>query len=150
IGGGVESMSRVPMGSDNARLDGNNPHLQRRVFQVPQAITADLCATRDSYDREALDRFARASQHRAEHAQREGWFSRSLIPVRDPETGSVLLEQDEYPRHGATLEALAQLKPAFEAMGAAALGPGGKTLDEVALGRYPQVSAIKHVHTAGN
>ncbi|MCS6797423.1 MAG: acetyl-CoA C-acetyltransferase [Myxococcota bacterium] len=150
LAGGVESMSRVPMGSDGGGLDGNNALLRRKHFQVPQGISADLIATLEGFSREDVDRFALRSQQRAEAAQKEGRFQRSLVPVRDPESGKVLLEVDEHPRHGTTLEALAALQPAFEALGATPAGPNGESLDQLALARYPQAGAIRHVHTAGN
>lgn len=150
VGGGVESMSRVPMGSDGAGMDGNNELLRKKHFQVPQGISADLIATLNKFKREDLDRFALASQQNAERAQKAGYFNKSLFPVVDPVTGKVALEQDEYPRHGATLVALAELKVAFEAMGAAAVGPNGETFDGIALARYPEAGTIQHVHTAGN
>ncbi|MFO0552338.1 MAG: acetyl-CoA C-acetyltransferase [Polyangiaceae bacterium] len=150
IAGGVESMSRVPMGSDEGGIDGNNLLLRKKVFQVPQGISADLIATREGFDREALDAFALASQHKAEAAQKAGHFQRALFPVKDPESGRTLLEVDEYPRHGATPEALAKLEPAFVGMGAAAVGPNGETLDQLALSRYKDVTEIRHLHTAGN
>src|SRR6266508_4192312 len=89
VGGGVESMSRVPMGSDGAGLDGNNPHLRKKHFQVPQGISADLIATLENFSREEIDQFALRSQRRAAVAQREGYFKRSLFAVRDPETNAV-------------------------------------------------------------
>ena len=150
IGGGVESMSRVAMGSDGAGMDGNNLALRQKHFQVPQGISADLIATREGFTRAQLDEFALASQHKAEAAQKEGRFARSIFPVKDPATGKVLLEVDEYPRHGATIDALAGLKAAFEKMGAMPIGPNGETMDQIALARYPEVSAIQHVHTPGN
>jgi len=150
IAGGVESMSRVPMGSDEAGIDGHNMQLRKRVFQVPQGISADLIATMEGFTRDDLDRFALASQQKAEAAQKEGRFSRALFGVKDPETGKVLLEVDEFPRHGTTYEALAKLEAAFVGMGAAPVGPKGETLDQIALARYPSVSKIEHVHTAGN
>jgi acetyl-CoA C-acetyltransferase len=150
IGGGVESMSRVAMGSDGAGMDGNNLELRKKHFQVPQGISADLIATREGFTRAQLDEFALASQHKAEAAQKEGRFARSLFPVKDPTTGKVVLEVDEYPRHGATIDALAGLKPAFEKMGAMPIGPNGETMDQIALARYPEVSAIHHLHTPGN
>jgi acetyl-CoA C-acetyltransferase len=150
IGGGVESMSRVPMGSDGAGIDGNNEVLRKKHFQVPQGISADLIATREGFTRADLDAFALASQQKAEAAQKEGRFARSLFPVKDPVTGKVVLEVDEYPRHGTTIEALASLKPAFEKMGAMPIGPNGETMDQIALARYPEVGAIQHLHTAGN
>ncbi len=150
VGGGVESMSRVPMGSDGGEGDGKNPHLRRRHFQVPQGISADLIATLEGFTREELDRFALESQRRAAAAQAECRFGRSLFPVRDTETGAVLLERDEHPRPDTTPEALAALAPAFEKMGATPAGPGGETLDGIALARYPQAGEIRHLHTAGN
>src|SRR4029077_2709262 len=77
-------------------------------------------------------------------------FGRSLFPVKDPATGAVLLEKDEYPRHDTTIEGLAALNPAFVNLGAAPVGPAGETLDQIALERYRQLSSIHHVHTAGN
>jgi acetyl-CoA C-acetyltransferase len=150
IGGGVESMSRVAMGSDGAGMDGNNLELRKKHFQVPQGISADLIATREGFTRAELDEFALASQHKAEAAQKEGRFSRSIFAVKDPVTGKVVLEADEYPRHGATIDALSALKPAFEKMGAMPIGPNGETMDQIALARYPEVSAISHLHTPGN
>ena len=150
VGGGVESMSRCPMGSDGGGVDGNNTELRKRVFQVPQGISADLIATLEGISREELDAFALRSQKNATRAIAEGRFVHSLFAVKDPESGRVLLEKDEYPRHDTTLEGLAKLDPAFLAMGAAKVGPSGETLDEMALRRYPQVAAIKHLHTAGN
>jgi acetyl-CoA C-acetyltransferase len=149
VGGGVESMSRVAMGSDGGGIDGNNLQLRKRVFQVPQGISADLIATIEGYSREDVDRFALASQHKAERAIAEGRFAKSLFPVVDVE-GKILLEKDEHPRAGATIEALAKLEASFVHLGAAAMGPNGETLDQVALHRYPDVKAIRHVHTAGN
>ena len=150
IAGGVESMSRVPMGSDEAGIDGHNTHLRKKVFQVPQGISADLIATLEGFTREELDRFALASQQKAEIAQKEGRFAKALFPVKDPETGKVLLEVDEFPRHGTQYESLAKLEASFGAMGGMAVGPNGETLDQIALARYPQVSKIEHRHTAGN
>ena len=150
VGGGVESMSRVPMGSDGAGIDGNNTRLRAEHFQVPQGISADLIATLESFPRAELDQFALRSQQRAARAQQQGWFQRGLFPVKDPETGQVVLTADEHPRPDTTLAGLAGLEPSFVALGGAAVGPRGETLDQIALGRYPQASAIQHVHTAGN
>jgi acetyl-CoA C-acetyltransferase len=150
VGGGVESMSRVPMGSDGAGLDGNNPRLRQKHFQVPQGISADLIATLENFGRADVDQFALRSQQRAAQAQREGYFKKSLFAVRDPETGAVALEADEYPRPETTLEALSSLEPSFAAWGAKAVGPNGETLDQMALKKYPQAGEIRHVHTAGN
>ncbi|HTJ83338.1 MAG TPA: acetyl-CoA C-acetyltransferase [Polyangiaceae bacterium] len=150
VAGGVESMSRVPMGSDEAGIDGNNMTLRKKVFQVPQGISADLIATREGFKREELDQFALGSQKKAEAAQKAGHFSKALFAVKDPESGATLLEVDEFPRHGSTIEGFAKLEPSFAGYGAAAVGPNGETLDELARKRYPEVAAISHVHTAGN
>ncbi len=150
VAGGVESMSRVPMGADGAGQDGGNVRLRGRHFQVPQGISADLIATLEGFTREEIDAFALESQRKAARAQAEGRFQRSLIPVRDPETGRVLLEADEHPRADTTPEGLASLKPSFEGLGATPLGPNGETYDEIARVPYPEVREIRHVHTAGN
>jgi acetyl-CoA C-acetyltransferase len=117
---------------------------------VPQGISADLIATIEGFSREEIDGFALASQHKAEAAQKEGRFAKAIIPTKDPETGEVLLEHDEHARHGTTYEALAKLEPSFAGFGAAAVGPNGETLDQIALARYPKVAKIEHRHTAGN
>ena len=150
VGGGVESMSRVPMNSDGGEGDGMNLHLRRKHPQVPQGISADLIATMEGFTREELDAFALRSQQRAAQAQRECRFSRSLFAVRDPETGAVALEKDEFLRPETTMEALAGLPGAFEAAGATPAGPNGETLDQIALARFPQEGGIRHLHTAGN
>lgn len=149
IGGGVESMSRVPMGSDNGGLDGNNPHLRKKLIQVPQGISADLIATIEGFSREDVDRFALESQRRAAQAQANGYF-KGIFPVREPGNGKILLDRDEHVRSDTTLEGLGRLEPSFAALGAMPVGPNGETLDELALKRYPQVKRIEHVHTAGN
>ena len=149
IGGGVESMSRVPMGSDGAMLDGNNLALRKKVAMVPQGISADLIASLEGFSRADVDRFALESQKRCAAAVAEGRFAKSLFPVVD-ESGKVMLEADEHPRADTTLDALGKLKASFVDMGAAAVGPAGETLDQLALAVYPQVKAIDHVHTAGN
>jgi acetyl-CoA C-acetyltransferase len=142
IGGGVESMSRCPMGSDGAGIDGGNELLRERIHQVPQGISADLIATLEGFSREELDRFALASQRKAEQARKEGRFRKSLVPVRDPRSSEIVLAEDEHPRPDTTLEGLATLAPAFVEMGA--------KLDGIALAAYPEVETIRHVHTAGN
>jgi acetyl-CoA C-acetyltransferase len=142
IGGGVESMSRCPMGSDGAGIDGGNELLREKIHQVPQGISADLIATLEGFSREELDRFALASQKKAEQARKEGRFRKSLVPVRDPRSSEIVLAEDEHPRPDTTLEGLATLAPAFVEMGA--------KLDAIALAGYPEVESIRHVHTAGN
>jgi acetyl-CoA C-acetyltransferase len=150
VGGGVESMSRVAMGADGSGIDGNNPTLRKKIFQVPQGISADLIATLEGFSRADVDGFALRSQKNAAVAIAEGRFGKSLFAVKDPETGKVLLDKDEHPRADTTIEGLGQLQPAFVAMGAMPMGLSGETADQLALKRYPQLSAINHVHTAGN
>ncbi len=149
VSGGVESMSRVPMGSDEALMDGHNLKLRERVFQVPQGISADLIATIDGVTREQVDAFALKSQQNAARAIEEKRFEKSLFAVLG-EDGKVALDRDEHPRPTTTLESLAGLDAAFIAMGAAPMGPNGETLDQLALKRYPNVKEIKHIHHAGN
>jgi acetyl-CoA C-acetyltransferase len=149
VAGGVESMSRNPIGSDGAGQDGDNLRLRSRVFQVPQGISADLIATLEGFSREDVDAFALDSQRKAAAAQRDGRFQKSLVPVRDPESGTAVLA-DEHPRADTTAEGLAALKPSFVAMGATPVGPNGETYDQIALAAYPQAGEIRHVHTAGN
>ena len=150
VGGGVESMSRVPIGADGAGIDGQNEHLRERILQVPQGVSADLLATREGFGRADLDRFALESQQKAAAAISAGRFDRALVPVVDPATGAPVLDRDEHPRPRTTLEGLGKLNAAFEAMGAAQFGPNGETCDQAALRRYPEVGTIRHLHTAGN
>ncbi|HEX4417088.1 MAG TPA: acetyl-CoA C-acetyltransferase [Kofleriaceae bacterium] len=150
IAGGVESMSRVPMGADGGGQDGDNRHLRNRVFQVPQGISADLIATIEGLSRDELDGLALRSQRNAAHAIEDRRFAGSLVAVRDPFTGATVLEHDEYPRPDTTAAGLAALRPAFTELGATAAGPHGETLDQIAVAAYPHAGAIRHVHTAGN
>ena len=150
IAGGVESMSRVPMASDGGGQDGNNLHLRERVFQVPQGISADLIATLEGFSREEIDAVALRSQRNAALAIETGRFAKSLFPVRDPFTGAVVLEREEFPRPDTTAAGLAALKPSFAAVGAMIAGPRGETLDQLAVAAYPRARRIEHVHTAGN
>ena len=149
IGGGVESMSRVPMGSDGAMIDGLNEKLRKRLFMVPQGISADLIATREGFSREDVDGFALASQQKAARAIEGKRFDGSLFAVSNDD-GSVGLARDEHPRADTTMVSLAALAPAFQQLGAAVMGPAGETVDQLALKRYPEVKQIEHVHTAGN
>jgi acetyl-CoA C-acetyltransferase len=149
IGGGVESMSRVAMGSDGAMLDGLNEALRKRLYLVPQGISADLIATREGFSRTDIDKFALASQQKAARAIEEKRFARSLFEVKN-EDGSTALARDEHPRADTTLEGLATLNAAFAQMGATAMGPNGETLDQLALLKYTDTKAIDHVHTGGN
>jgi acetyl-CoA C-acetyltransferase len=142
VGGGVEAMSRVPISSDGGAWYGD-PTVGWNTYFVPQGVGADLIATLDGYSREDVDAYAIESQRRAAVAQAEGRFTRSLVPVKDV-IGQILLAQDEYPRPKTTLADLGALKAAFQSMGE------DHGFDAVAQLRYPQVEAIRHVHTAGN
>jgi acetyl-CoA C-acetyltransferase len=140
--GGVESMSRVPMGSDGGPM-AIDPETNYDTYFVPQGIGADLIATVEDFSREDVDAYAARSQERAAKAQAEGKFSDQVIPVEDI-NGHVLLDHDEHIRTGTTVETLGQLKPSFAAIG----DMGG--FDAVALQKYHWVEKINHVHTAGN
>ncbi len=141
VAGGVESMSRLPMGSAGGAWI-QDPEIASKLQSVPQGIGSDLLATLEGHSREDVDAFALESQRRAAHARDSGWFDRSVVPVHDI-NGKLLLARDEFIKPATTMDALAQLKPSFEAMGA--LG-----YDDIALRKYPQVAKIRHVHTAGN
>jgi acetyl-CoA C-acetyltransferase len=149
IGGGVESMSRVPMGSDEAMMDGLNEGIRKRMYLVPQGISADLIATREGFSRSDVDAFALKSQQKAARAIEEKRFANSIFAVKN-EDGSVALDRDEHPRADTTMEGLAGLKAAFTQMGAFVAGKNGETLDQLALQKYTDVKAIDHVHTGGN
>jgi acetyl-CoA C-acetyltransferase len=142
IGGGVECMSRVPMGSDGGAM-AIDPQTAYKSYFVPQGIGADLIATLHGFSREDVDRYAVESQQRAAAAWAQGFFDRSVVPIRD-HLGRVVLDRDETVRADASVEALAGLNPAFAIMGDQA------GFDDVALQKYPEVEAINHVHTAGN
>jgi acetyl-CoA C-acetyltransferase len=147
VAGGVESMSRVPMGADGGGQDAGNAALRERVFQVPQGISADLIATLEGFSRAELDGVALRSQRNAARAIAEGRFANALIPVRAPSGGVV--DRDEHPRPETTAAALAALPPSFAALGGSRVAPDGPTLDEIARMAYPRASTIRHVHTAG-
>ncbi|MBK9071715.1 MAG: acetyl-CoA C-acetyltransferase [Myxococcales bacterium] len=149
IAGGVESMSRVPMGTDVMSLDGNNMKLRERLFMVPQGISADLIATKYGFSRADVDAFAASSQQKAATAIEEKRFAKGMFAVKNDD-GSVALERDEHPRADTTVASLGELKAVFEQMGATAVGPKGETLDQLALQRYGDIAKINHVHTAGN
>jgi len=140
--GGVESMSRVPMGSDGGAW-AMDPETNYDTGFIPQGISADLIATIEGFDREQVDAYAARSQQRAHAAQSEGRFKGSVIPVTDI-NDNVVLDHDEFIRPGTTVETLAQLKPSFAAIGEM----GG--FDAVALQKYHWVERIDHVHTPGN
>jgi acetyl-CoA C-acetyltransferase len=142
LAGGVESMSRVPMGSDGGPW-AMDPETAYQTGFVPQGVSADLIATTEGISREDVDVFAAESQTRAGKALADGAFSRSVIPVVDI-NGVVVLDHDEFPRAGTTPESLGALKPSFAAIGEM----GG--FDAVALQKYHWVEKINHVHTPGN
>ncbi|MDR2239771.1 MAG: acetyl-CoA C-acetyltransferase [Zoogloeaceae bacterium] len=142
IGGGVESMSRVPMMSSGGAWAAD-PDVARRTHFVPQGISADIIATRWGYRRRDVDAYAVESQRRAAAARDAGYFGRSLVPVRDI-NGDIVLDRDECIRPETTVESLAALKPSFVEQGTK-IG-----FDAIALQRYPDMEAIDHVHHAGN
>jgi acetyl-CoA C-acetyltransferase len=142
LAGGVESMSRVPMGSDGGAW-AQDPETAYATGFVPQGVGADLIATIEGFSREDVDTFAAESQLRAAKAIANGTFANSVVPVVDI-NGQVLLDHDEFPRAGTTVETLAGLKPSFAAV--ADMGGFGA----VALQKYHWVEKINHVHTPGN
>jgi len=141
VAGGVESMSRWNLTVGSATIDGGNPAFRERFPTVPQGISADLIATIEGFSRTDVDAFAAESQQRAAAAIEEGRFNRGIIPVVGPD-GGVVLDHDEHPRPGTTLEGLGKLRPAFAEQ--------GETYDEMALSKYPKVERVEHVHHAGN
>jgi acetyl-CoA C-acetyltransferase len=143
VAGGVESMSRVPMGSDGFAI-GVDPYLAMKTYFVPQGISADLIATRHGFSRDDCDALAVESQKRAARAWEEGRFDRSVVPVRD-QNGVMILARDEHMRPGTDMQSLGALKPSFREMGE--VMPG---FDAVALLKYPEIERIEHVHHAGN
>src|SRR5690348_7344632 len=141
VAGGVESMSRVPLGTDRGAW-ACDPETAFDTAFIPQGISADLIATLEDFSREDVDTYALRSQKRAAAAREEGRFKKSVVPVQDA-IGDVILDHDEFIRPQTTMEGLAQLKTSFDKMGAMGY-------DAVAIQRYPQVERIKHVHTPGN
>jgi acetyl-CoA C-acetyltransferase len=142
VAGGVESMSRVAMGSDGFALFAD-PNMVLKHHIVPQGISADLIATKYGFDRSQLDAFAVESHRRAALAWEEGRFNKSIITVKDI-NGITILDRDEMVRADTNIQKLSTLKPAFEMMGAM----GG--YDSVAIQRYPEVETMLHPHHAGN
>ncbi len=143
IAGGVEMMSRVPMGSDGAAI-AVDPTLAMEHYFVPQGIAADLIATKYGFSREDVDALAVESQRRAKIAWDEGRFRKSIITVKD-QNGLPILDHDEFMRPGTDMQSLGALKPSFKEMGE--VMPG---FDKVALMKYPEFERINHVHHAGN
>lgn len=142
IGGGVESMSRVGMGSSGSPF-ATDPQLAFKFYFVPQGISADLIATKYGFSRHDVDAYAVESQKRAKAAWDQCHFSRSVVPVKDI-NGMTVLDRDEHMRPHTTLESLASLEPSFAEPGAT------YGFDSVALQRYPEFERITHVHHAGN
>lgn len=149
VAGGVESMSRWDVGVGVPTIDGANPAFRERYPTVPQGVSADLIASLEGFGRADVDAYAAESQRRAGEALADGRFARSVIAVTDAD-GAMLLDHDEHPRPGTTVDKLAGLRPAFAAMGAAGVDGEGRTFDEICLDRYPKIDRIDHVHHAGN
>jgi acetyl-CoA C-acetyltransferase len=143
IGGGVESMSRVPMGSDGGAW-AMDPAVAYKTYFMPQGIGADLIATLYGFSRDDVDAYAVESQKRAARAWEEGRFKKSISPVKDV-IGEVVLARDEHMRPSTDMQSLASLNPSF-----AAIGEGMPGFDAIALQRYPQVERVNHVHHGGN
>ena len=142
LAGGVEAMSRIPMGSDGGAW-AMDPITNYETGFVPQGIGADLIATIEGFSRRDVDEFAAESQARAANAWDKGYFQRSVVPVKD-RNGMTVLDRDEHVRAGTTADVLGNLNPSFEVMGEM----GG--FDAVALQKYHYVEKINHVHTGGN
>lgn len=142
IGGGIECMSRIPMGSDSGAMHAD-PSIAYKTYFVPQGIGADLIATKWGFKREDVDAYALESQKRAANAWSNGYFDGSVVPIRD-HIGLTILDKDEHPRPETTMDDLTGLKAVFEVPGTQA------GFDAVALQKYPEVERIDHVHTAGN
>ena len=143
VAGGVEMMSRVPMGSDGAAI-AVDPSLAMKTYFVPQGIAADIIATEYGISRDDADAYAVESQRRAKAAWDEGRFAGSVVPVTDI-NGVTILDRDEYLRPETDMQSLGALKPAFKDMGEAMPG-----FDQIALMKYPHLERIAHIHHAGN
>ncbi len=141
VAGGVESMSRVPIGSDGGAWS-QDPETNSATAFVPQGVGADLIATLEGFSREDVDAFAMESQKRAARAREGGFFAGSIVPVKDF-LDQTILGEDEFIKPRTTMEGLAALRPSFEQL-------GSMGFDDVAISRYPQVERIHHVHHAGN
>jgi acetyl-CoA C-acetyltransferase len=143
IGGGVESMSRIPMASDGGAW-ATDPAVAYKTYFAPQGIGADVIATKFGFSRDDVDAYAVESQKRAKRAWDEGRFAKSIVPVKDV-ISQVVLDHDEHMRPEADMQSLAALKPSFQAMGEEMPG-----FDTIALMRYPDLERVNHVHHAGN
>ena len=143
VGGGVESLSRIPMGSDGGAM-GVDPSIAFDHYIIPQGISADLIATKYGFSRDDCDAYAVESQKRTATSWAEGRFAKSIVPVKD-QLGVNILEIDEHMRPGTDMQSLGSLNPSFAAMGT--MMPG---FDFVAMQKYPEIEKINHVHHAGN
>ena len=143
VAGGVEMMSRVPMGSDGAAI-AVDPTLAMNSYFVPQGISADILATKYGFSRDDVDAFAVESQKRAAAARQSGHFKKSIAPIKD-QNNLTILDEDEYIRPETSMQSLGGLEPSFKNMGE--VMPG---FDAVALLKYPEFEKINHVHHAGN
>lgn len=141
VAGGVESMSRVPMGSDGGAMSGDAAFAIKSNF-VPQGIGADTIASLDGYSREDVDAFALQSQQRAAHARDSGYFDKSVVPVKD-KNGVIILQRDDFIKGNSTMEILGGLRASFQEM-------GKYGFDDIILKKYNQLERINHVHTPGN
>lgn len=141
VAGGIECMSRVPMGSDGGAMVADAAFAIKESF-VPQGIGADTIATIDGYSRDAVDAYALESQRRAGHARDNGWFDGSVIPVKDI-NGVTILERDDFIKADSTMDGLGALKASFAEM-------GKYGFDDIVLKKYNTLERINHVHTPGN
>ena len=141
VAGGIECMSRVPMGSDGGAM-GSDPAFMVKTGFVPQGIGADTLATLDGYNREDVDAFAMESQKRAAHARDSGYFDKSVMPVLD-DSGLTILDRDDFIKPDTSMEVLGKLRASFEMM-------GGLGFDDIILKKYNELDKINHVHTPGN
>lgn len=141
IGGGVEAMSRVPMGAGGGAWS-SDPSIAIKSYFTPQGVGADTIATKWGFSRDDVDAFAVESQKRAAAAWKEGRFSKSIVPVKD-QMGAIILDHDEHMRPDADMQSLAGLNPSFAGM-------GSMGFDEIIKQRYPELESINHVHHAGN
>lgn len=141
VAGGIESMSRVPMGSNGGAM-GSDAAFQLKTGFVPQGIGADTIATLEGWGRDDVDAFAMESQKRAAAARANGYFDKSVVPVKDC-NGLTILEKDDFIKPDTTLEGLGALKPSFEMMGQFGF-------DDIIISKYPTLDKINHMHTPGN
>ncbi|MRI33871.1 acetyl-CoA acetyltransferase [Endozoicomonas sp. OPT23] len=141
VAGGVESMSRVPLGSSGGAM-GVDPDFVFKNGFIPQGVAADLLATLDGYTREDVDAFALESQRRATHARDNGYFDNSVVAVKD-RNGVTILDKDDFIKPNTTMDVLGNLKPSFAMQ-------GQYGFDQVAISKYPEVVSVNHVHTPGN